>query len=248
MINKIIKNKDKFLIILIIGIILFLFYLLYTKSEKFTDSTLIGSGFIHRRFYNDNGNYCYFNGSSWIGANENPLKFNYYSNGTLLPIPDENPNSCYQQDIKNNFKYSFNGGSFNYGNYGMGLAEFIRDPTTTLAPTATPAPTTTLAPTTTPASTTTQAPTTTRASTTTLAPTTTPFITTPYNTQYLNAIKTQIDNGYSMLNNNRFTIMDNQLKLDNLNMRVNTLLNNINKINNISESEIQRQQNNLLFY
>ena len=50
-----------------------------------------------------------------------------------------------------------------------------------------------------------------------------------------------------MLNNNRFTIMDNQLKLDSLNSRVNKLLDNINKINNISNLD-KSQNNNLTFY
>ena len=66
-------------------------------------------------------------------------------------------------------------------------------------------------------------------------------------TQFSNSIKNQIDNGYSMLNNNRFIIMDNQLRLDSLNSRVNKLLNNINKINNISNLD-KSQNNNLSFY
>jgi hypothetical protein len=82
--------------------------------------------------------------------------------------------------------------------------------------------------------------------TTTVELTTKPFTTIPYNTQYLRNIQDQLDNGYSMLNNNRFTIMDNQLRLDNLNSRINKLLNNIQKINNMSN--IQIQPNNLTFY
>ncbi len=131
-------------------------------------------------------------------------------------------------------------------------------PTPRATPTATSATTTTMAPTTatptgTSATTTTMAPTTatptaTSAPTTTMAPTTTPFITTPYNTQYLSSIQNQIDNGYSMLNNNRFTIMDNQLRLDNLNSRINKLLNNIQKINNISNNQNTPQPSDLSFY
>lgn len=62
------------------------------------------------------------------------------------------------------------------------------------------------------------------------SPITTTFITTPYNTQYLTNIKNQINNGYSMLNNNRFAIMDNQIRIDSLTLRANKLLNNINKL------------------
>jgi len=79
-------------------------------------------------------------------------------------------------------------------------------------------------------------------------PTTTPFTTIPYNTQYLKNIQNQFDSGYSMLNNNRFTIMDNQLRLDSLNSRINKLLNNIKKINNASNNKNKQQQNNLTFY
>ena len=127
----------------------------------------------------------------------------------------------------------------------------ILAPTTTQASTTTRPPITIQSPITTLA-TTTQIPNTTRApittlATTTQAPTTTPFTTIPYNTQYLRTIQNQIDNGYSMLNNNRFTIMDNQLKLDSLNSRVNKLLSNINKINNISNQD-KTQPNNLTFY
>ena len=80
-----------------------------------------------------------------------------------------------------------------------------------------------------------------------LPPAAVPFSTIPYNTQYLKTIQTQIDNGYSMLNNKRFTIMDNQLKLDSLNSRVNKLFNNINKFNNVSNQN-KSQTNNLTFY
>jgi hypothetical protein len=111
-------------------------------------------------------------------------------------------------------------------------------PSTTLASaTATLAPSTTLA-----SATATLAPSTTLASTAT-----TPFTTKPYNTQYLSNIQNQINNGYPMLNNNRFTIIDNQLILDGLNSRVNKLLNNINKLNNFSNKDIT-QSNDLTFY
>jgi len=102
---------------------------------------------------------------------------------------------------------------------------------------ATLAPSTTLA-----SATATLAPSTTLASTAT-----TPFTTKPYNTQYLSNIQNQINNGYPMLNNNRFTIIDNQLILDGLNSRVNKLLNNINKLNNFSNKDIT-QSNDLTFY
>jgi hypothetical protein len=50
-----------------------------------------------------------------------------------------------------------------------------------------------------------------------------------------------------MLNNSRFTIMDNQIRLDGFISRVNKLLNNINKINNIFNLD-KSQNNNLTFY
>ena len=78
-------------------------------------------------------------------------------------------------------------------------------------------------------STTTQAPTTTQPT-----PTSNLFNLTPYNTQYLSNIKNQLNDGYSMMNNNRYSLMDNQNKLDTLNTRVNKLLDNINKLVNIS--------------
>ena len=77
--------------------------------------------------------------------------------------------------------------------------------------------------------------------------TTTPFTTTPYNTKYLTNVKNQLDNGYTMLNNNRFTIMDNQLRLDTLNQRINKLLNNINNLNNVSNQE-NLKKNEITFY
>jgi hypothetical protein len=77
----------------------------------------------------------------------------------------------------------------------------------------------------------------------------TPNTNTPYNTQYLSNIKNQIDGGYSMLNDNRFLIMDNQLRLDSLNARINKLLNNINKISGeTNATNNQSQINNLTFY
>ena len=97
------------------------------------------------------------------------------------------------------------------------------------------------------APTTTQAPTITQAPSTTQTPTTTPFNTIPYNTQYLGTIQRAINNGYTMLNDNRLTIMHNQLRLDNINSRVKKLMNNINKIPQIFENE-KKNMNSLIFY
>ena len=46
----------------------------------------------------------------------------------------------------------------------------------------------------------------------------------------------EINDGYSMMNENRFAIMDNQQKLDRLNTRVNTLLSNLNKLQNTTSN------------
>jgi hypothetical protein len=78
-------------------------------------------------------------------------------------------------------------------------------------------------------------------------PTATLFATTPNNTQYLNNIQNQLDNGYTMLNNNRFTIIDNQLRLDNLNARINKLLDNINNLNNESDYK-NLKKDDITFY
>jgi hypothetical protein len=265
------KNKDKILIIIAFCIIIFICYGLYTKYETFASK--IGTGSV-KMFAGSEIYYCNFSGRQWHSQNRNnSLKFNVYDDGTLTPIPDNSPTSCYQKDIINNYKYSMpSSDSFSYGSYGKGGAALILDPlqsntsattttsvpTTTRASSITAAPIITAAPTTTRASSITAAPiitaapTTTRSSSITAAPTTTPSITaaptTPYNTQYLTNIKNQIGSGYSMMNNNRFIIMDNQSRLDNLNSRVNKLLNNINTLNNVSNNQNTQQQNNLNWY
>ena len=233
------KNKDKILIIIAFCIVIFLCYGLYSKYEKFASK--IGTGSVDM-VAGSSLYYCNFTNGGWRFTQDknSSLKFDIYDDNTLIPIPDDSSTSCYQKDKGNNFKYSMpSSDRFNYGNYGKLGSALIRDPPPlTTQPLTTPPLTT--PPLTTPPLTT---PPLTTPPLTTLATTTTSH----NNTQYLKNIQNKIDNGYSMLNNNRFTIMDNQLKLDSLNSRANKLLNNINKLNNFSNQN-KIQTNELTFY
>jgi hypothetical protein len=252
--SKRMKNKDKFLIITFC-IVVFLYYVLYGYHEKFAN--LLGTGSVdldppNNRYYCNNQN-------GWhAGYDPNlSLKFKIYDDNSLIPIPNNTPNSCYIKDNASNKLYSFTNGNFRFGDNGKNGASILMDVPTTQAATTTTQPATTTtraATTTTQAATTTTQPstTTTRAATTTTqaaaTTTTIPFTTTPYNTQYLTNIKKELDTGYSMLNTNRFTIMDNQLRLDNLNTRVNKLLNNINRISKASNQNNNIQSNDITWY
>jgi hypothetical protein len=60
-------------------------------------------------------------------------------------------------------------------------------------------------------------------------------------------ITNSLQNGYTQLNEKRFTTIDNQIRLDNVNTRVNKLLENIQKIYNINNSPIIANDN-MTFY